>query len=235
VEEAVKRLEALRDVVVSDSQGTANLETFLGGLFAQLGEFERARVMINSARGVLEDLGQRAQSRTYSATVLGEVELLAGNALEAERVLRELCEELERSSAFSHLASTASDLAEALVMQDRIEEAERWAGIAQRHSAHDDVQAEMMWRTVRARVEARKGALERAERLARDAVAVADTTDDLNRRAKAYWSLGETLRRGQRGDEANTAHEHAMALYMEKGNRAAVERLRQQAQALVSV
>ncbi len=222
VADAIMRLETLRDRVETDLEGSANVDTFLGGLVAQLGEFEQARAVIGAARSVFEDLGLRAQLRTYPITVLGEVELLAGNAVQAEAVLRQLCLDLERSGAYSHLASRASDLAEALLMLERLDEAEEWAAVARRYAAPDDIQAQMMWYPVQAKIETTRGAFDVAERLARDGLAIADGTDDLNRRAKGYGSLATVLAAAGRRPESEDARETAVLLYRQKGNVAAL-------------
>ena len=89
--------------------------------------------------------------------MLGEVELLAGDTATAERVLRGLCQRLEQTHDFSHLASRASDLAEAIFLQDRFDEAYEWTRVAELHAADDDLGAQTLWRSVRAKIEARAG------------------------------------------------------------------------------
>ena len=76
----------------------------------------------------------------------------------AERVLRELCQRLEQTHDFSHLASRASDLAEAIFLQGRFDEAYEWTRVAELHAADDDLDAQTLWRSVRAKIEARRGA-----------------------------------------------------------------------------
>jgi DNA-binding SARP family transcriptional activator/ATP/maltotriose-dependent transcriptional regulator MalT len=224
--DAVRRIETLRDQVAADLQGAANLNTFLGGLVAQLGDFNRARELIGGARSVYDSLGLHAQVRTYPITVLGEIELLAGDAAAAVAVLRQLCEDLERYGDFSHLSSRASDLAEGLLMLDRVAEAEEWIAIARKYAADDDVQAQLMWRPVAARIGVRNGAFEPAERLARAAVAIADTTDDLNRGAKAYAALASVLGAAGRQNESTSARTQAIELYEAKGNVVGAKRIR---------
>jgi len=138
VNDAIDRIEELLAHARPDLQGTANLQTFLGGLVAQLGEFERARSLLESARALLVDLGLTAQARAYPLTVRGEVELLAESSDTARTVLMQLCQDLEDAGEFSILASRASDLAEALLLQGRPEEADAWARIARRHAADDE-------------------------------------------------------------------------------------------------
>ena len=217
VAEAIARCEQLLGED-PDPIGTAYLRTFVGGLVAQQGELERARTLVKSARNTLEDFGHRSAVRSYCMTVLGEIELLAGDPDTAATILRELCDELAKNRDLSHLASRASDLAKALVMQGAFEKAEKWTRVAEKHAAADDVNAQMMWRPVRARIYAERGALEIAEKLAREGVRLSDETDDLNRRAEAYRYLGEVLRRAARPDESSVAFERALALHERKGN-----------------
>jgi len=75
-----------------------------------------------------------------------------------------------------------------------------------------------MWRQVRAKVLARRGELETAERLAREAVELAETTDSLNWRGDARRDLAEVLRLAGRTQEAADAARSALSLYEQKGN-----------------
>jgi DNA-binding SARP family transcriptional activator len=225
VADAVTRCEQL----LRDQPGpvaSAYLHSFVGGLLAQQGDFDGGRELVRSAQGTLEDLGLRSGVLTYSRTVLGEIELLAGEGSAAELVLRDLCEELERAHDLSQLASRASDLAESLVMQGALEEAEEWTHVAERHAAPDDANAQMMWRSVRARIHARRGAFDVAEDLAREGVRLCDATDDLNRRAEAYRDLGEVFLLARRTSDASAAVNQAILLYELKGNVAGARRVR---------
>src|SRR6266545_3637328 len=129
VEEAARRCEFLLRDEALDLPGAAYLRAFLGGLVAQGLEFDRARELVDSARTTLEDLGLRAATDTYCTPVLGEIELWAGNASLSAQILRELCDRLDEAKDFSHLASRASDLAEALAEQDLFEEANEWTRV----------------------------------------------------------------------------------------------------------
>jgi hypothetical protein len=62
-----------------------------------------------------------------------------------------------------------------------------------------------------------------AERLAREAVALADATDSLDLRAGTLVALGEVLAEAGRNEEAAASVDEARALYALKGNVAAVE------------
>ena len=162
---------------------------------------------------------------TYCAPVLAEIELLAGDATASERILRDLCDELISTKDFSRLSSRASDLADALAAQGLFDEAELWTRTAETHAAADDLNAKMMWPPVRAKTHAHRGELEMAEELARAGVALADMTDDLNRRARAYRELGDVLVAAGLADEAAQCLRQALDLFETKGNVAGAERV----------
>ncbi len=226
VPSAIARCEQLAREEASDRVGGAYLSTFLGGLRAQEGDFVCARGLIQSAWATLDDAGYRESVLAYSATVLGEVELLADDPAAAVDILRPLCEELAERSAYSQLASRASDLAEALVRDGRWTEADEWIQVAERNAATDDVNAQMMWRPVRAKLLARRGDFDAAEKLAREGIRLGDETDDLNRRAKAYCDLADVLLGCDRGGDAAAAYEYAAQLFEQKGNRVGLARTR---------
>ncbi len=218
VPDAIARCEQLLRDESLDRAGGANVLTFLGGLVAQHGEFDKARERLGSARSIYEDQGQRTVMATYCAAVLGDVELWASDAVAAEVVLRELCAELARTHDVSHLASRASDLAEALFAQDRLDESEEWADLAAAHASSDDRDAQTLWRSVRAKIHARRGEFETARKLAVEAARIAEPSDALNRRARVQRDLGEVLRLAGSASEAASAFEHAIDLYEQKGN-----------------
>src|SRR5207245_9376941 len=84
----------------------------------------------------------------------------------------------------------------------------------------------ILWRQAKAGVLARRGELQAAEALAREAVEHAEQTDMLNNQAGARLSLAAVLELAQRHDDAFAAVEEALALYERKGNVAMVERAR---------
>jgi class 3 adenylate cyclase/predicted ATPase len=226
VGDAIARCEQLLRDEVSDRAGSANVLTFTGGLVAQRGDFDEARALLKAATATYQELGQRTVLATYCGTVLGDVELLAGDAIAAERTLAELCHELARSHDWSHLASSAGDLAEALYVHGRLDEAEQWTRAAEKHAASDDLDAQIKWRTVRAKILARRGAVDDAEELAREGARLSEQSDGLNWQAKASRDLGEVLEMAGRHNEAVSAFERAIELYEQKGNLAGAAQVR---------
>ncbi len=142
--------------------------------------------------------------------------------------LRPVCEHYEQVGELGFLASTAPYLVEAVLAQGDEEEAllltERWR--PERLTAPEDHDAQVHWRRVRAKVLARKGKLDEAERVGREAVAIASATDVLELRAQALADLGEVLRLAGRPQESREALEEGLRLYEDKGNVVEAGRLR---------
>jgi len=218
VDRAVDLIRGQLDGHDPDRAGAAYLRSFLGGLVAQSGRFDEGRALVASARAVLDDLGLRAAALTSCVGLLGDIELLAGDNRSAEVLLRGLCEELARAHGHAELASRASDLAEALLGQDLDAESEEWTIVAEHNAAEDDVHAQMMWRSVRAKILARRAEFGQAIPLAEAAALLAASTDGLNARARVESDLGDVLRLAGRTADAAGALTRAAAVYEEKGN-----------------
>jgi ATP/maltotriose-dependent transcriptional regulator MalT len=148
------------------------------------------------------------------------VELLADAPAAAEHDLRLACESLERVGEDGFLASVAPLLVDALIMQGRDEEAfaltERWR--PELLTVPEDVDAQVGWRRVRAKLLARRGELDEAERLGREAVTIASDTEYLQLRATALADLAEVLQLAGKAEESTAAARQAIRLCEQKGN-----------------
>jgi tetratricopeptide (TPR) repeat protein len=208
-----------------DRASEANILVWLGGLEAMGCQFGPAREAVARAKVVYEELGLTLAAADTCGLVLGVVEMLDGKPEAAEIILREgcaLCEELELWAA---LSNRASDLADALYVQSRFAEAEKWAAVGRKHASDDDLSAQAAWRSVAAKVMARTGARD-AEKVAREAVDMTSSTDALNERARSLADLAEVLRVAGRDEAAKASAAEAIDLYEQKGNVAAVALLR---------
>jgi hypothetical protein len=76
----------------------------------------------------------------------------------------------------------------------------------------------MVWRQAMAKVLARRGRQAEAEKLIRDAVAIAETTDLLDQQGDVYLDLAEVMVWGGRPVEAASAFRQALERYERKGN-----------------
>jgi tetratricopeptide (TPR) repeat protein len=78
---------------------------------------------------------------------------------------------------------------------------------------------------VRAKLLARTGDFEEAERLAREATEMAAGTDHFDLRAQSLADLAEVLSLAGKPEESAAAVQEATRLYEQKGNLAAIARL----------
>ncbi|HZQ02764.1 MAG TPA: tetratricopeptide repeat protein [Gaiellaceae bacterium] len=117
-------------------------------------------------------------------------------------------------------------LGETLVLQGRDDEAEDVLAIVDEVVLRDDVDPQVRMRSVRARILARRGELDAAERLARDAVALAARTDYLVLHGNALLALADVLRRAGAEDGAAAALREALALFERKEHVPLTERTR---------
>jgi tetratricopeptide (TPR) repeat protein len=215
---AIRRCEALLRETAGDPLSEANVLALLGGLEAQNGQFAAARESIARARGAYEALGQVAAAATFCGAVAGDIELLAGNQAAAADVLRWACEILEHAGDLSALSSREAELAETLYADGRYDETEHWLARSERHAASDDLAAQFVWRSVQAKMLARRGALTEAEALAGETAWTAEQTDALNLRARVLLSLAEVRRMDGRSDDSVAPIEEAIRLFELKGN-----------------
>jgi DNA-binding SARP family transcriptional activator/class 3 adenylate cyclase len=202
----------------------------LAGLSAMGGRFEDAWLYVERDRAIVHDLGLRILASS-STLIAGQVGLLAGEPQRAESELRRGYETLAEIGDRNGLATVAAGLAEALLAQGRDKEALAIAATGRECAAPEDVPAQVGWRGPAAAALARRGQLDEGERLAREAVELAERTDFLDLHAGVLLNLAEVLRLGGKPSEAATAAQGAATLYAAKGNLVALARAQATAKA----
>jgi tetratricopeptide (TPR) repeat protein len=227
VSAALESLDELRGT----GTGTQALEVALlrgrAHLEAMQGQFDLARKQIGAARSMAAELGLTMMVDGSLARAAAEIELLAGDPAAAEHWLAPSCAWLEQIGDLGHFASSAAYLGDALVQQERAEEAAPLIERASRWTLADDVDAQIALRRVQARILARAGEQNDAEQLAHEAVALAERTDSLDLQGDALRDLAEVLELGGKVAEAVPALERALAVCERKGNLVMVERMRE--------
>ena len=178
---AVERCEELLADGEDDRALAAALMSTLGGLTAMRGDFDRARSLWAHARGLYEELGLQHR-RAARSLIPATIELLAGDAVAAERELRYGYETLAAMGETWVRATVAAYLAAVLAELGRNDEAIALTRESEANSSDDDVVTQVVWRGARARALGDAG-------LARDAVERALATDFLDLRAGAYLDL----------------------------------------------
>src|SRR5262249_22376885 len=131
---------------------------------------------------------------------------------------REDCAFLERSGETYLLSTMTAYLARIVREQGRDEEALALTLTAEKSAAEDDVDAQMLWRSIRAPILARAGDCEHALELARSAVALARDMENPVALADALRDLACVLRQSGLGAEARVAADEATTIYAAKGD-----------------
>jgi class 3 adenylate cyclase/tetratricopeptide (TPR) repeat protein len=227
VDDALERVEAIRAGAEANQRLEVTLLRTRAQLEAMQGRFETARDLLARAKALAEELGLEVILAAGVAHQAGYVELLAGDAAAAERTLRPACEALEQMGDWGHFATLAPKLADALFIRGGDdEEAQRLTQLAERSATPGVADEDIGWRRVRAKLLARQGDAEEAERVAREATGRAALTDLLDDRAQALADLAAVLRLGGRMEESAMALEEAIRLHEQKGNIVAADTLR---------
>src|SRR5829696_7258 len=216
VPEAIARCEEIRERLSGRHREQAMVLDHLAALEAMRGRFEPARDLIADREAIIAELGVTMHTAVSHDEAL--VALLAGDPAAAEAVLRDGYDRLSEMGEKALLASTAAMLAQSVHEQGRLDDAWAFTEEAERAAADDDVSAQIGWRSVRARVLARRGDAAAAERLAAQAVELAARTDWLSDHADALVSHGYVLMAAGAIEAAEESLRAGIALYERKGN-----------------
>ena len=233
VEEGIARCEGFLEAGGDDPMIRATCSVVRAVLEAMRGDFELARELLAEGTSATEQLGLTVWAANNAQEAFF-VEMLAGDPGRAASTLRESYATLERMGERGFLSTIAGFLGQALYARAEYDEAERFSRASEAAAAPDDVLSQVLWRSARAKIEARRGNLEVAEELAQEAIGIAESTDLLNTQADALSDLAEVLAMAGERDGALTALAEAAARYERKGNRTSLARARRAAQELAA-
>ena len=202
-------------------------------LLAMLGRFDEAWALARPAAERARELGGLLpEALDLGDGDLGEIAALAGDHATAAAHLRRACDTYERAGDRAHLSTLAPQLGRSLCALGRYDEAEPLAQLGRELGDEQDLVTQMLWRQVQARVHAHRGEHAEAERLAREAVEIAERTDGLNLQGDALCDLAEVLAAAGRSDDAADALEQALDRYERKKNLAMVAQVKPRLEAL---
>jgi DNA-binding SARP family transcriptional activator/class 3 adenylate cyclase/tetratricopeptide (TPR) repeat protein len=220
--EAFTRCDELLAEKWDDLLLPAEVSGAAAALLAMQGRAAEADELIAAARKAIEDAGESIWviSQWYSYVILH------GDETSAEAELRPAYQALGRFGETSHFSTIAHALANAVYLQGRYEEAEQLAEECERASGPNDIHSQILWRSTRAKIFARRHAFDEAERLACEAVEFAETTDFLLAHAAALTDLAEVLELSGHPEGAAHALEQAIELSERKGNVLAADNCR---------
>jgi MalT-like TPR region len=191
----------------------------MAGLQAMVGQRQAALDSVEQTLALADDMGENrvaALAREFAATALA----LAGEPAAAEQQLRQGIRVLERQGESGMRSNLTADLAHVLHRRGRPDEALQVALASRAIAAHDDLFAQVRWRGAAARSLALQGRVAEAERVAAEAVGLAEPTDMLTMRGDALLDQAAVAAAAGRPDAAARAALAALALYQAKGNRA---------------
>jgi tetratricopeptide (TPR) repeat protein len=217
VHEALARAEETRGRVDGDRRLEVTLLRCVARLEAMQGRFDLARQRIREAATLADELGLGVSAASVQADA-GDIELLAGDPVTAERIVRLALEDLQRIGDQGYLVTIAAILVDALFAQGRGEEAAALIDQVADLAIADDLDPQVGWRRVKAKLLAERGEFEEAERLGRESVALARRTDYLVQQGRALEDLAVVLRLAGRPQDASIELESAMRLYEQKGD-----------------
>jgi class 3 adenylate cyclase/tetratricopeptide (TPR) repeat protein len=218
---AVERASTMLAEAQANPGLRANLMAALAELKAMEKAFDEARELLAESRRTYEELGLRL-ALIGIMQVRGLIEMLAGEADEAERAFREgfdlIAVEFPTWRAYQ-----SGLLAEALYEQQRFDEARLLIEAAEPEQL-DELESILPWAIVKARLLAEAGAYEEGEELLRDIAARAAQTDALNVHGRVLLALAQVLLAANRAEDARAVAAEAAAVFTRKGNLPYAER-----------
>jgi class 3 adenylate cyclase len=200
---------------------------------AYAGDFVRAHEEYAIAGQILAEFANPVVAASLPM-ILGLIELLGGNPEEAERVLRDCCDRLGDLGAQGLRATAATLLAEAFLRQGRDVEAADTLDLADEIAQPDDYDARVRSHLTRARLLARRGDIDEAERLADQALEAVSRGNNIVLRGTVLLALAEVSQASGRIDDSEGALREALELFGQKEDVVQAEQARQLLSALRS-
>ena len=168
VDEAIARVQDLRDELGLDATLRGSINTSLAGLLAMRGDFEGARRLFRDAAATYEEFGLRFR-RANQSFVGAQIELLAGDPAAAERELRASTAAFAEIGAATSATTHRALLTEVVARLGRLEEARELARQVAAEASSFDLIAQVLWRSALAHVRAAEGSAHEAVELATEA------------------------------------------------------------------
>jgi tetratricopeptide (TPR) repeat protein len=217
-EDGIRRCREILGQAEADKKVMASALFSEAGLVAGLGRVDEAMELFGRARALLEEVALPAFIAGPLAQGMGWVQLMAGDPAAAEHELRRGYETLNAIGEVSLLSTAAAMLAEALYAQGRYEEADRFTHVSEESAGAEDVYSQVVWRSVRAKVLARRGDLTEAREVAREAADLVEASDSFHLHWHAAMSQADVLRLAGETQEAEPVLRKAIGICERKRN-----------------
>ncbi len=215
VQEALDRCRGLSEDNELSQSARLWTTAIIALLQAMVGNLDdSARLMALADAGYAE-LGL-FRDESLQEELAGQIDLMAGDPASALKRFQSELGRLRESGDTGLGSWVMGLLCVATYQLGKFEEAEQWCRESERLGG-SDLFSQLKWRSVLAMIQARRGEFVEAERVARETVEVAETTDLLQLRAELQLGLAEVLRFAGRHDESRRHIRQAIELYERKG------------------
>jgi class 3 adenylate cyclase len=206
----------------------AQVKRKLSMLYVMRGEIDEARRLIDEALETYEELGLPLPLGSALGQESAAVHWAGDDLAAAESDLRRAVELFSTMDEKSVLSTLTARLAEILIRQEKDEsEAEDLLRVSEEMAGKDDWVTHLAVKEARALLLSRRGEFNAAALLAREALVLADDTDDLQASAWQRVGLAEIVARAGRSDEAELLLAEAIELFDAKGHVFGVEEARE--------
>ena len=222
---AIERTSEILESAQDDRSLQGTVLTSRAMLFAIQRRFDEARRDLSAGRALHQELGAMLDwAGTASNGAI--VHLHAGEPKAAEDLLREALEALDEMGETGYASTLQAQLAEALYAQGRYDEAFEATELSERAAARDDIDSQVRWRCVRAKLLARQGKTSEAETMAREATKRVEDTDFVDIYAGALSDLAEIYAMSGRSEDQATCLQDALRVYEARENLVGADRAR---------
>ena len=222
---AIDRAGEILQNAAADRSVQATVLTCRASLFASQRRFDEARRDLATGRDIHQELGAMLDwcgTAGNGATI----NLLAGDPGAAEDLLREALEVLDEMGETGYASTLQAQLAQALYAQERFDDAFEATELSKRAAARDDIDAQVRWRCVRAKLLAKQGKTSEAEAMALEAKKHVEATDFVDLYADTLSALAEVYDLSGRSEERTASLKEALRVYEARENLVGADRTR---------
>jgi len=174
--DVLSRIASTRERLGEDRLTAAILQLTEASALALMDRVQEAGVIAGHARATFRDLGQRRWLAAADQTQ-AEIARQAGDLAKAVALRREIYAFFQEQGDALNAMPAGLGLADLLLVEGRIAEADRLAQLAEEQDTGDDLEVRVVWMCIRAVTAAAAGDRARADHLAETAIRMVDATD----------------------------------------------------------